>query len=85
MYGVSLYKKAVDDARDDQARKENKKPEEITDPDLSGVNFEKPHAASAGGDQAQPRHVARALLPRPDLPRHDKPKEAAEEFSKALS
>src|SRR5690348_5416442 len=32
-YGVSLYEKAVFDARDDQARRQNKKPEEITDPD----------------------------------------------------
>ena len=40
-YGFSLYEKAVKQARDDQARKENKKPEEVQ-PDLTAVNFEKP-------------------------------------------
>ena len=80
-YGVSLYEKAVQQAREDQARKENKKPEEIN-ADLSTVNFEKPHAAPPGGGQAQQGYVARALLPRPIYREQDKPKEAAEEFSR---
>ena len=39
-YGVSLYEKALKSARDDQAKKENKKPEEVQ-VDLATVNFEK--------------------------------------------
>ena len=40
-YGRFLYEKAMQAARDDQAKREGKKPEEIA-PDLSSVNFEKP-------------------------------------------
>lgn len=40
LYGWFLYEKAVQTARQDQARRENKKPEEVT-PDLTNVNFEK--------------------------------------------
>src|SRR5262249_31092393 len=40
-YGWFLYDKAIQGAREDQARRENKKPEEVT-PDLTTVNFEKP-------------------------------------------
>src|SRR3954469_2822280 len=40
VYGYSLYNKAIENARQDQARRENKKPEEVQ-PDLSVVNFEK--------------------------------------------
>ena len=36
MYGVSLYEKAVDAAKEEQAHKQNKKKEEV-DVDLSGV------------------------------------------------
>jgi tetratricopeptide (TPR) repeat protein len=82
-YGISLYEKAVKQAREDQARKENKKPEEVK-PDLSVVNF----------DKAQ-QHLAEAIKINGDLWRahyylgriyreQDKPKEAATEFSKAL-
>ncbi|HEX2688313.1 MAG TPA: tetratricopeptide repeat protein [Kofleriaceae bacterium] len=39
-YGKFLYEKAMQVAREDQARRENKKPEEVT-PDLTSVNFEK--------------------------------------------
>ena len=67
-YGVSLYEKAVKQARDDQARKENKKPEEIK-VDLTAVNFEKAQQHLARGGEAQQGHVARALLPRPHLSR----------------
>ena len=80
-YGISLYEKAVKQARDDQARKENKKPEEIK-PDLSAVNFEK----------AQ-QHLQEAVKLNNDMWRahyylgriyreQDKPKEAATEFSR---
>ena len=63
---------------------ENKKPEEVQ-PDLDARQLREAAAAPAGGGQAQRRPVARALLPRPDLPRApDKPKEAADEFTKAL-
>ena len=81
-YGISLYEKAVKQARD-EARKENKKPEEIK-PDLSVVNF----------DKAQ-QHLEEAVKLNGDLWRahyylgriyreQDKPKEAATEFSKSL-
>jgi len=82
-YGISLYEKAVKQARDDQARKENKKPEEIK-PDLTVVNFDK--AA---------QHLQEAIKINADMWRahyymgriyreQDKPKDAATEFSKAL-
>ncbi|HEY4242635.1 MAG TPA: tetratricopeptide repeat protein [Kofleriaceae bacterium] len=41
--GYTMYEKAVDNAADEQAHRENKKKEEIT-PDLTAVNFEKPLA-----------------------------------------
>jgi tetratricopeptide (TPR) repeat protein len=41
VYGYSLYEKAIQTAREEQAHKENKKPEEVQ-PDLTSVNFEKP-------------------------------------------
>jgi tetratricopeptide (TPR) repeat protein len=82
-YGVSLYEKAVKEAREDQARKENKKPEEIK-VDLSAVNFEK----------AQ-QHLAEAVKLNKDMWRahyflgriyreQDKPKESASELSLAI-
>jgi tetratricopeptide (TPR) repeat protein len=82
-YGVSLYEKAVKSARDDQAKKENKKPEEVQ-VDLGTVNFEK---AS--------QHLQEAVKLNKDMWRahyylgriyraNDKPKEAAQEFSAAL-
>lgn len=40
LYGVFLYEKAIQTAREDQAKRENKKPEEVT-PELTNVNFEK--------------------------------------------
>jgi tetratricopeptide (TPR) repeat protein len=39
-YGKFLYEKAMRGAREEQAKRENKKPEEVN-PDLSNVNFEK--------------------------------------------
>ena len=39
-YGRFLYEKVVQVARNDQARRDNKKPEEVV-PDLTSVNFEK--------------------------------------------
>lgn len=39
-YGVTLYEKAIQQAKEDTARRENKKPEEVQ-PDLTNVNFEK--------------------------------------------
>jgi tetratricopeptide (TPR) repeat protein len=41
VYGYTLYEKAIYSAKQDQARKDNKKPEEVS-PDLTNVNFEKP-------------------------------------------
>ena len=83
MYGVALYNKAVADARADQARRQNKKPEEI-DPDLSGVNFDKAaqslqQAMKLNADMWQPHY----FLAKIDAI-SDKPKEAADEFTKAI-
>jgi tetratricopeptide (TPR) repeat protein len=84
LYGIALYEKAFDTAKEDQARKANKKKEEIQ-PDLSGVNFEK----------AQ-QHIEEAIKLNPDMSRahryrgmiyraQDKAKEAADEFTKAIA
>jgi tetratricopeptide (TPR) repeat protein len=40
LYGWFLYEKAVQKAREEQAARENKKPDEVN-PDLTNVNFEK--------------------------------------------
>lgn len=82
-YGQFLYEKAVQVAREEQARRENKKPEEIT-PDLTAVNFE-----------AARQHLQEALKLNADIwGAHyylgrinrdtGKTKEAAEELTKAL-
>jgi len=82
-YGVSLYEKAVKGAREDQAKKENKKPEEVQ-VDLATINFEK-----------SSQHLQEAIKLNKDMWRahyylgriyrnQDKPKEAATEFSAAL-
>jgi tetratricopeptide (TPR) repeat protein len=83
-YGRYLYEKAVQTAREDQAKRENRKPEEVT-PDLTSVNFEK-----------SLQHLQEAVKLNNDLWRAHyyigriyrdtgKAKEAAEEMSKALS
>ncbi len=83
-YGRMLYEKAIQSAREDQAKRENKKPEEVT-PDLSAVNFEKPL-----------QHLQEAVKLNNDLWRAHyylgriyrdtgKSKEAAEELTKALA
>jgi tetratricopeptide (TPR) repeat protein len=82
-YGIALYEKAVQTAREDQAKKENKKPEEIK-PDLTAVSFDKPL-----------QHLEEAVKLQPDMWRAhyylgkiyregDKQKEAANEFTKAI-
>lgn len=82
-YGVALYEKSIQSAREDQAKKENKKPEEVK-VDLSTVNFEKAM-----------QHLQEAVKLNPDMWRahyylgriyreQDKPKEAATEFSAAI-
>ena len=82
-YGISLYEKAVKQARDDQARKENKKPEEIK-PDLTVVNFDKSaqhlqEAIKINGDMWRAHYYMGRIYRE-----QDKPKDAATEFSKAL-
>ncbi|HET9623560.1 MAG TPA: tetratricopeptide repeat protein [Kofleriaceae bacterium] len=83
-YGRFLYEKAIAAARDDQAKRENRKPEEVT-PDLTSVNFEKPL-----------QHLQEAVKLNNELWRAHyyigriyrdtgKSKEAAEELTKALS
>ncbi len=83
VYGYTLYEKAIQQAREDQARRVEKKPEEIT-PDLTSVNFEK-----------SLQHLQEAVKLNNELWRAHyyvgrihrdtgKSKEAAEEFTKAL-
>jgi tetratricopeptide (TPR) repeat protein len=82
-YGRFLYEKAIRTAREDEARKENKKPEEVT-ADLTSVNFEKPL-----------QHLQEAVKLNPDLWRAHyyigriyrdtgRAKEAADELTRAL-
>ncbi|HEU4732282.1 MAG TPA: tetratricopeptide repeat protein [Kofleriaceae bacterium] len=83
-YGRFLYEKAIRTAREEQAKRENKKPEEVS-PDLANVNFEKPL-----------QHLKEAVKLNNELWRAHyyigriyrdtgKSKEAAEELTKALS
>ncbi|MEO8550847.1 MAG: tetratricopeptide repeat protein [Kofleriaceae bacterium] len=82
-YGVSLFNKAVEGAREDQAKKENKKKEEVQ-PDLSGVNFEKPmqhlqEAVKLNGDMWRAHYFLGKIYRE-----QDKPKDAANELSAAI-
>lgn len=81
--GIAQYEKSVVEAREDLARKENKKPEDVK-PDLGSINFEQPA-----------QHLQKAVELNKDMWRahyylgkiyreQDKPKEAATEFSAAL-
>lgn len=83
VYGAYLYEKAIQTAKEDTARRESKKPEEVT-PDLTNVNFEK-----------STQHLQQAVKLNNELWRghyylgriyrdNGKFKEAAEEFTKAL-
>ena len=82
-YGRYLYEKAVQTAREDQARRENRKPEEVT-PDLTSVNFEKALQHLAQGlklnDDLWRAHYLMGRIYR-DTGRS---KEAAEELTRAL-
>jgi tetratricopeptide (TPR) repeat protein len=82
-YGISLYEKAVKQAKDDQARKENKKPEEVQ-VDLGAINFDKAaqhlqEAVKLNGDMWRAHYYLGKIYRA-----QDKPKEAATELSKAL-
>jgi len=82
-YGISLYEKTIENARQDQAKKQGKKPEEI-DVDKSGLSFEKPMQALQEAIKLNPG-LWRAHYRLGDIYRDsDKPKEAAEEFSQAI-
>lgn len=83
-YGRFLYEKAVQGAREAEAGRENKKPEEV-DPDLTSVSFEKPL-----------QHLQEAVKLNNDLWRAHyyigriyrdtgKSKEAADELTRALA
>jgi tetratricopeptide (TPR) repeat protein len=83
VYGYTLYEKSIHQAKEDQARRENKKPEEV-EPDLTNVNFEK-----------ATQHLQQAIKLNAELWRAHyylgriyratgKSKEAAEAFNKAL-
>jgi tetratricopeptide (TPR) repeat protein len=82
-YGVAEFEKAVQTAKEDQAKKQSKKPEEIV-VDLSAVNFEKAQQHLQEAAKLIPQlwrahyylgRVARA---------QDKAKEAADEFTKSI-
>ncbi len=82
-YGRFLYEKAVHGAREDEARKENKKPQEV-DPDLTNVNFEKPlqhlqEAVKLNGDLWRAHYYIGRIYRDTG-----KAKEAAEELTRAL-
>ncbi len=83
LYGWFLYEKAVQGAREDQARRENKKPNEVT-PDLASVNFEKPlqHLREAVklNNELWRAHYCIGRIYRDT----GKSKEAAEELTRAL-
>jgi tetratricopeptide (TPR) repeat protein len=83
MYGYTLFERAVQQAREQEAASQGKKPDDVT-PDLSGVSFEKPL-----------QHLQEAVKLNNELWRAHyyigriyretgKVKEAAEEFTKAL-
>lgn len=82
-YGISLYEKAIQVAREGQASKENKKPEEIQ-LDLSTVSFEKAvqhlqEAVKLNGDLWRAHYYLGRIFRE-----QDKPKDAAAEFSAAI-
>lgn len=84
VYGYMLYEKAVNAARTEQASKiEGARPENIV-PDLSGVNFDKAldhlQTAVKENDELWRAHYYIGRIYRDT----QKPKEAAEEFTKAL-
>jgi Flp pilus assembly protein TadD len=83
LFGMALFEKAVASAREDQAKKLNKKPEEI-EVDLSQVNFEKPmqhlqEAVKLNGDMWQAHYYLGKIFRE-----QDKPKDAASELSAAI-
>jgi tetratricopeptide (TPR) repeat protein len=83
MFGRCLYEKAIQQAKEDQARKESKKVEEV-EVDLTNVSFEK---AKQHLEQAVKlnQELWRAHYLLGSIARHaGKTKEAAEGFSKAL-
>jgi tetratricopeptide (TPR) repeat protein len=83
LYGIALTDKAIDNARQDQAKKQNKKPEEIQ-VDVSQVSFEKAVQALQEAIKLNPS-LWRAHYRLGDIYRDtDKPKEAAEELSQAI-
>ncbi len=82
-YGVYLYEKAKQQAREDQARKENKKVEEV-EPDFTGINFEKPmqhlqQAVKLNGDLWRAHYLMGSIYRD-----SGKTQEAAAAFSKSL-
>lgn len=82
-YGVALYEKAIAAAREDLAKKENKKLEEVK-VDLSTLNFEKSmqhlqEAVKLNGDMWRAHYYLGRIYRE-----QDKPKDAASEFSAAI-
>jgi tetratricopeptide (TPR) repeat protein len=84
VYGVTLYQKEVQSAKEELAKRENKKAEDVT-PDLSTRNFEKAtqalqEAIKLNGDLWRAHYYLGRIYRDTG-----KPKEAAESMNKALS
>jgi tetratricopeptide (TPR) repeat protein len=85
MYGLALYMKAVDSARDDLAHKLNKKKEEISEDDAApNASYEKAQqhlqeAIKINGDMWRAHYYMGKILKA-----QDKAKDAADEFTKAI-
>jgi len=83
MYGRTLYEKQIQQAREEAAKKENKKPEEV-DADLSNLNFQQAlqelqQAVKLNNDLWRAHYLIGSIY------RHSgKTKDAAEEFTKSL-
>jgi tetratricopeptide (TPR) repeat protein len=83
VYGWLLYEKAIAVARDDAARKQNRRPDNV-DVDLSAVNFDKPQshllAAVALAPTLWRAHYLLGAIARAG----ERPKDAAVEFTKSV-
>jgi tetratricopeptide (TPR) repeat protein len=83
VYGWCLYEKAIAGAREELAKRENKRPIEVT-PDLSTVNFEKPlqhlqEAIKLNGELWRAHYMIGRIYRD-----SGRPKDAADELTKAL-
>ncbi|HVV88623.1 MAG TPA: tetratricopeptide repeat protein [Kofleriaceae bacterium] len=82
--GAAMYEEAVEKAREDEAAREQKKPEEVV-PDLHNVNFDQPlqhlEAAIKGNAGLYNAHYYMGKI----YLNQGKPQQAAEAFTKAIT